>query len=80
MPNIKPILDLRNHNELLQASLCFGPKMAEKNFAIFDINEYDKLKALLKLRTQLAQGEQAGREQGWMTVEEVEAELGIENV
>ena len=49
--------------------------MAEKNFAIFDINEYDKLKALLKLRTQLAQGEQAGREQGWMTVEEVEAEL-----
>jgi hypothetical protein len=24
--------------------------MAEGNFAIFDINEYDKLKALLKLR------------------------------
>ena len=58
----------------------FWTKKAEENFAIFDINEYDKLKALLKLRTQLAQGEQAGREQGWMTVEEVEAELGIENV
>jgi hypothetical protein len=30
--------------------------------------------------TKLAQGEQAGKEKGWMTIEEVEAELGIENV
>jgi hypothetical protein len=38
------------------------------------------IKASLKLMSQLAQGEQAGKEKGWMTIEEVEAELGIENV
>ncbi|MEB3102330.1 hypothetical protein [Ferviditalea candida] len=46
---------------------------------IVDINEYDKLKASLKLMSQLAEGEQAGKEKGWMTIEEVEAELGIDN-
>jgi len=27
--------------------------------------------------TKLAQGEQTGKEKGWVTIEEVEAELGI---
>ena len=49
-------------------------------FAIIDITEYEKLKASLKLMSQLAQGEMDGREKGWMTIEEVEAELGIEDV
>ncbi|MFX0561170.1 hypothetical protein TEPIDINF_002637 [Tepidibacillus infernus] len=44
---------------------------------IVDINEYEKLKASLKLMSQLVQGELAGKEKGWMTIEEVEAELGI---
>lgn len=48
-----------------------------EKFAIVDINEYEKLKASLKLMSKLAQGEQAGKEKGWMTIEEVEAELGI---
>jgi hypothetical protein len=40
--------------------------MAEGKFAIVDINEYEKLKASLKLMSQLAQGELAGkRKDGW---------------
>lgn len=48
--------------------------------SIIDVTEYEKLKASLKLLSQLVQGELAGREKGWMTIEEVEAELGIEDV
>ncbi len=84
MPNIKPISDLRNYNEVLRDVAIGEPVFLTKNgrgkFAIIDINEYEKLKASLKLMSQLAQGEQAGKEKGWMTVEEVEAELGIKNV
>ncbi len=83
MPNIKPISDLRNYNEFLQDIAIGKPVFLTKNgrgkFAIIDINEYEKLMASLKLMSQLAQGEQAGREKGWMTIKEVEAELGIES-
>ena len=84
MPNIKPISDLRNYNEVLRDIAIGEPVFLTKNgrgkFVIIDINEYERLKASLKLMSQLARGEQAGKEKGWMTIEEVEAELGIENV
>ena len=84
MPTIKPISDLRNYNKVLQDISAGEPVFLTKNgrgkFAIIDINEYEKLKASLKLMSQLAQGEQAGKEKGWMTIEEVRAELGIEDV
>jgi len=84
MPDIKPISDLRNYNEVLRDITVGEPVFLTKNgrgkFVLIDINEYEKLKASLKLMSQLAQGEKAGKEKGWMTVEEVEAELGIKNV
>ena len=84
MPIIKPVSDLRNYNKVLQGVSEGEPVFLTKNgrgkFAIIDINEYEKLKASLKLMSQLAQGEQAGKEKGWMTIEEVSAELGIKNV
>ncbi len=45
-----------------------------------DIHEYEKITASLKLLSQLAQGEQDGKELGWMTMDEVESDLGIEDV
>lgn len=84
MPNIKPISDLRNYNEVLRDISIGEPVFLTKNgrgkYAIVDINEYEKLKASLKLMSQLANGEKVGKEKGWLTIEEVEAELGIENV
>ncbi|MDF9409967.1 MAG: hypothetical protein A4E52_01005 [Pelotomaculum sp. PtaB.Bin013] len=83
MPKIKPISDLRNYNEVLRDVSIGEPVFLTKNgrgkFAILDINEYEKLKASLKLMSRLAKGEQTGKEKGWMTIEEVEAELGIED-
>ena len=84
MPNIKPISDLRNYNKVLQDITIGEPVFLTKNgrgkFVIIDINEYEKIKASLKLMSQLAQGEKAGKEKGWITIEEVEAELGLEDV
>ena len=84
MPNIKPISDLRNYNEILRDIAVGEPVFLTKNgrgkYAIVDINEYEKLKAALKLMSQLVQGELAAKEKGWMTIEEVEAELGLEDV
>ena len=84
MPNIKPISDLRNYSAVLKDISIGEPVFLTKNgrgkYAIVDINEYENLKASLKLMSQLARGEQAGKEKGWLTIEEVEAELGIENV
>lgn len=84
MPNIKPISDLRNYNEVLRDISIGEPVFLTKNgrgrYVLVDINEYEKLRASLKLMSRLAQGEQAGKEKGWMTIEEVEAVLGIENV
>ena len=84
MPRIKPISDLRNYNEVLRDVAVGEPVFLTKNgrgkFVIIDINEYEKLTASLKLMSQLAQGEQAGKEEGWMTIEEVEADLRVENV
>lgn len=81
MPNIKPISDLRNYNEVLRDITKDEPVYLTKNgrgkFAIVDIHEYEKLKASLKLMSKLAQGEQTGKEKGWMTIDEIEAELGI---
>jgi len=84
MPNIKPISDLKNYNEVLRDIAIDEPVYLTKNgrgkFAIVDINEYERLKASLKLMSYLAKGEQVGKEKGWMTIEEVENELGIDSV
>ncbi|MDA8337516.1 MAG: type II toxin-antitoxin system prevent-host-death family antitoxin [Peptococcaceae bacterium] len=84
MPIIKPISDLRNYNEVLKDVALGDPVFLTKNgrgkFVIVDINEYERLKASLKLMSLLAQGEQSGKEKGWMTIEEVEAELGTGDV
>jgi prevent-host-death family protein len=83
MPNIKPVSDLRNYNEVLWDIAVGEPVYLTKNgrgrYAIVDIEEYEKLKASVKLMSQLAEGEQSAREKGWLTIEDVEASLGIEN-
>ncbi|WP_028986841.1 type II toxin-antitoxin system Phd/YefM family antitoxin [Thermicanus aegyptius] len=58
----------------------FLTKNGRGKYVMVDIYEYEKLKASLKLMSQLAQGELSGKEKGWMTIEEVEAEQGIDDV
>ena len=81
MPNIKPVSDLRNYNEVLQSVDIGQPVFLTKNgrgrYAVLDMREYEKTQATIKLMAELSKGEQSAREKGWRTADEVEARLGI---
>jgi len=81
MPNIKPVSDLRNYNEVLRDVSIGEPVFLTKNgrgrYALVDIVDYEKTQAKLKLMSQLVAGEKAGYEKGWLSIEEVEKSLGV---
>ncbi len=81
MPNIKPVSDLRNYNEVLKDIAVGEPVFLTKNgrgrYAIVDIEEYEKTRAILKLIGELAKGERSGNESGWLSIADIEKELGI---
>jgi len=83
MPNIKPISDLRNYNEVLRSIEEGSPVFLTKNgrgrYVVMDMQEYEKMQAKLKLLTELAKGEKAGRENGWLSIDELETFLGVTN-
>lgn len=80
MPNIKPVSDLRNYNEVLSDIAVGEPVYLTKNgrgkYAILDINEYEKLHAELKLISELLAVEKE-RESGakYFSLDEVEDSL-----
>jgi len=81
MPNIKPVSDLRNYNDVLKTVAIGEPVFLTKNgrgrYALIDITDYEKTQATIKLMSQLALGEKAGREKGWLTIDELEKSLGV---
>lgn len=83
MPNIKPVSDLRNYNEVLRDIAVGEPVFLTKNgrgkYAIVDIEEYEKTKAALKLLGELAKGENSANKKGWTDIAEVERLLGVNN-
>lgn len=83
MPNIKPVSDLRNYTEVLRDITVGEPVFLTKNgrgrYAIVDIDEYEKTKAVIKLMSELSKGEQSGKEKGWTDIVDVEKMLGIFN-
>lgn len=76
MPNIKPVSDLRNYNEVLRDVANSEPVFLTKNgrgrYVIMDIEEYEKINAALKLMSELEKGERSAREKGWIKFDEVE--------
>ena len=81
MPNIKPVSNLGNYDEVLRGIDIGHPVFLTKNgrgrYAILDIREYEKTQATIKLMSELARGEKRGRENGWLTESELEADLEI---
>lgn len=81
MPNIKPVSDLRNYNEVLRDISVGEPVFLTKNgrgrYAIVDIEEYEKTRAKLQLLSELAKGEQSAKKEGWLDIDNVERELGL---
>ena len=81
MPNIKPVSDLRNYNEVLRDIAVGEPVFLTKNgrgrYVIIDMREYEKTQATLKLMDELAKGERSAKEKGWSSLSEVEEEIGL---
>ena len=79
VPNIKPISDLRNYTDVLKEVSIGSPVYLTRNgrgeFAIVNIKEFDELRAMFNLWTTLDKGEKSAREEGWLSADEVEAEL-----
>ncbi len=82
MPNIKPISDLRNYTEVLNDVTVGSPVFLTKNgrgrYAILDIHDYEKTVATLQLRNELDKGRRSGETKGWLTLEAVEKNLGLD--
>ena len=83
MPNIKPISDLRNYTEVLNDVPVGSPVFLTKNgrgrYAILDIHDYEKTVATLQLRNELDKGRRSGETKGWLTLEAVEKNLGLDD-
>lgn len=83
MPNIKPVSDLRNYNEVLRDIAVGEPVFLTKNgrgrYAIVDMEEFEKTQATLKLLSELAKGETSAKESGFIDITDVESTLGVLN-
>ncbi len=81
MPNIKPVSDLRNYNEVLRDVAAGEPVFLTKNGrgknAIIDMKEYERTQAILKLMTELSNGEYSSLEKGRLDLAEVKKTLGV---
>jgi antitoxin Phd len=82
MPNIKPVSDLRNYNEVLKNCVNGDPIFLTKNghgrYVILDIQDYERQQATIKLLSKLNEAEEAiktGSE--WLTLDDVKKNLGV---
>lgn len=75
MPNIKPVSDLRNYNEVLVECETGNPVFLTKNgrgkYVIIDIREYEKQQATLKLISKLVESENAVALGEWLDFSEL---------
>lgn len=81
MPNIRPVSDLRNYAEVLKEISFDEPVFLTKNgrgcYAIVDIEEYEKTRAIIKLMGKLSEAEKSAQENGWISGEDVSGILGV---
>lgn len=79
MPNIKPVSDLRNYNEVLQCVSNDSPVYLTKNghgvYTILTMEQYDLMVSTLRLYSELNKGLESAKREGWLNSEDVEKEL-----
>ncbi len=83
MPNILPVSDLRNYNDVLKNCQVGEPVFLTKNgrgkFVVLDIEDYEKDRAEKKLLMKLREAEEAVQEgNGWLSLDELK--VAMENV
>ena len=78
MASIKPVSDLRNYNTVLEDVSAGSPVYLTVNgrgrYTIRDIaddDEFEKVKAMLRLMCELNSGRREGEEKGYMVAEDV---------
>ena len=76
MPNILPVSDLRNYNEVLKNCQVGEPVFLTKNgkgrFVVMDIEDYERDKAEKKLLEKLQEAEAAVKDgKGWLSLDEL---------
>lgn len=79
MPNIKPVSDLRNYNEVLRDVAVGEPVFLTKNgrgrYVMIDMQDYEKTQATLKLMKKLGEAELSCDD--WLDEDDVEKSLGV---
>ena len=81
MPNILPVSDLRNYNEVLKNCQVGEPVFLTKNgrgrFVVMDIEDYERDKAEKKLLEKLQEAEAAVKDgDGWLSLDELKTMVG----
>ena len=78
MANIKPVSDLRNYNTILEDVAVGAPVYLTVNgrgrYTIRDIaedEEFEKIRAMLRLMCELNEGRRSGEEEGYVSAEDV---------
>ena len=78
MPNVRPVSDLKNYKSVLDEVVFGSPVYLTKDgidsYVIVDIKdqmENEKNKAALKLMCELNKGMKSGKEDGWLTENEI---------
>ena len=82
MPNIFPVSDLRNYNEVLKNCQVGEPVFLTQNgrgkFVVMDIEDYEREKAEKKLLIKLQEAEEAVRdESAWMSLYELKKSVEV---
>jgi prevent-host-death family protein len=82
MPNIKPVSDLRNYNDVLRSCQIGEPVFLTKNgrgrYVLLDIQEYEKQQAVIKLLSKLSEAEdtiKTGEE--WKSLDDLKKALKV---
>lgn len=81
MPNILPVSDLRNYNEVLKNCHVGEPVFLTKNgrgrFVVLDIEDYERDQAEKKLLMKLQEAEEAIKDgEGWLSLDDLKATVG----
>lgn len=84
MPNIKPISELKNYtavvSEVKYGSRVYLTKNGHGNITMIDMQELDEIEkelAIYKFKYEMAVAEKSIREEGTISADDLEAELGV---
>ena len=87
MPNIKPVSDLRNYTEVLKevdaSNRVYLTRNGHGQYGILtmeEIDELDRYRAAYTLFSKLKSAEERADREGWISADDLEKELGVQNL